>query len=318
MTARGNVNEVCYDLVYEWEDILSEQLNVGFSAFSFGVNNSIVHRLANKIFDISFYRGMSLKFDMVPWGSTNPYNSRKIVPCIIDYFLPLDKIRWFERGYHRSPVVLITSREVYDFLIANRCKLNLAHWPLSLSDKYRITAESKFDKQYDLALLGGHHNPVLLSFLEKYVKEHSDFVYVTTKRENNHYCLYKSTGEFVGYNDTRSQYMDIMRKSRTCLYSTPGTDDTKAGNNGFSQVTPRFFEMLASGCHVIGRYVRNSDTEFYELDKVLDHCDCYEQFCDLLDNARCEDVDMKLYASFLDKHYTTQRIPVLNDILRNL
>ena len=318
MTARRHVTEVCYDLVYEWEDVLKEQMQIDFSTFSFEVNNSLFYRAANRIFDINILRDMSLKFDMVPWGSSNPYNSRKIIPCIIDFFQPDERLQWFEKGYSRSPIVLISSREVYDYLIDRNCRLRIAHWPLSLSDKYRITCGTKYDKLYDLSLLGGHHNPVLTEYLKQYVEEHPAFEYVFTKKEGNHFCLYKSTGAFLGYNDTRSQYMDIMRKSRCCLYSTPGTDNTKAGNYGFSQVTPRLFEMLASGCHVIARYVNNSDTDYFNLPKIVEHCDDYERFRFLLDKARNEEVDMGKYAVFLENHYTSQRVSLLNEILNKL
>ena len=50
---------------------------------------------------------------------------------------------------------------------------------------------------------------------------------------------------------SRDGYLDSMKKSRIALYATPGIDGGEKRTNGFSQVTPRFLEMVASGCNII-------------------------------------------------------------------
>ena len=89
------------------------------------------------------------------------------------------------------------------------------------------------------------------------------------------------------------------------LYSTPGIDGGEEKTRGLSQVTPRFLEAVSSGCHVLSRYKENSDTDFFDLNRITPHISSYEQFESEFDRAIEEDVDMKVYAEYLSKHYTS-------------
>ena len=102
---------------------------------------------------------------------------------------------------------------------------------MSLSDRYKITSNTCYEKKYDVILIG-RQNPVLKDFLDQYKKTHPDLtIFIPSKQELA----------------SRDGYLDSMKKSRIALYATPGIDGGEKRTNGFSQVTPRFLEMVASG-----------------------------------------------------------------------
>ena len=85
-------------------------------------------------------------------------------------------------------------------------------------------------------------------------------------------------GEMVFSNATRDNYFKAMKMSKVMLYSTPGIDGGEEKTRGLSQVTPRFLEAVSSGCHVLSRYKENSDTDFFDLNRITPHISSYEQF----------------------------------------
>lgn len=90
--------------------------------------------------------------------------------------------------YGKNPIVTVSSREVYDFLINKGVELNIAHLPLSISDRYKISDTTRFVKKYDLVLMG-RQNPVLEQYLHRYVSTHHDFVYVYRNVSVTNSCI---------------------------------------------------------------------------------------------------------------------------------
>ena len=67
----------------------------------------------------------------------NIVGRKNIIPAIIDFWLQSDaEIKAFEKRYRNHPAVLISSKEVFDFLKLKQVDVNLFHWPLSLPDMY--------------------------------------------------------------------------------------------------------------------------------------------------------------------------------------
>jgi hypothetical protein len=166
----------------------------------------------------------------------------------------------------------------------------------------------------------GRQNQILTDFLKKYSKNHRDFIYVYEKSdgikdlEKFHY--YTSEGEFVGIIRTRKQYIDLLKRSRVALYSTPGIDGGEVRTKGYNPVTPKFLEYIACGCHIIARYKKNSDTDFYELEKFSPSINTYGEFEDAMNKARESNIDMQMYSEYLEKHYTSKRADLLKTILK--
>ena len=91
------------------------------------------------------------------------------------------------------------------------------------------------------------------------------------------------------------------------VYSTPGIDGGETRTNGFNQITPRFLELIACGCHVIARYPSNPDTDYYEINKFCPNIEDYLQFEKRLDYCLETEVNLDNYRHYLLKHYTSVR-----------
>jgi hypothetical protein len=255
---------------------------------------------------------------MLPIASPHGNNKKNIIPCMIDFYCrEKDELQQFYKRYDKCPLVLISSKEAYDFLVSMKCPLNIKHLPLSISDKYRINDKTIFNKKYDVVMLG-RQNVVLQGFLNKYSEQHHDVTYVYGKKEGRDFRYFDQSGLDLGCMSTREDYMNLMQQSRIGLYATPAMDGGRTDTNGFNQVTPRFLEYIVNGCHVIARYPKNPDTDFYELDKMSTRIETYEQFEKVMDKLRCEDVDVSCYSQYLKKHYTSNRVQMLLSYLEQI
>lgn len=322
-TSRWQSDNVSYHLVYEWEDVLAESLSLDLIG-SPGALAGKVLRLLPALFRPGGKGEAALVFEMsATQGQRGAIylNNAAIVPWVIDYFLDDAQREQFCRRYDKHRLVLVSSREVYEHLKNKGCTLPLAHLALSISDKYRITTDTRFEKTYDTVLMG-RQNPVLEGWLKTYAASHTDFLYVYRKitvadgKREFHY--YTSDGQHLGNIESRADYMALMRKSRIGLYATPDIDTDHRRTNGFDQVTPRFLEYIACGCHVVARYGDNPDTRWYGLRQFSPCVSSYGEFEEAIDRARATDVDMKAYNDYLDGHYTSRRADLLREIISHI
>ncbi|MBQ8047216.1 MAG: glycosyltransferase family 1 protein [Prevotella sp.] len=304
-----------WQIVFEWEDIFSREMGIPiWEEPKVSVNP---HAFRLPILDdiVLLGKGNLFRYDLSA-GNYNFWNNHKVLPCIIDFNLTKKKIAGFERAYSKHKQVLISSLEAYVFLKENNTRLPIAHLPLSISDKYKITGETRFEKKFDLVLMG-RQNSVLMGFLKEYAKKHPDFVYVLRK-DTKSFSYYTSTGELVGNIITREDYMHLTQQARCALYATQGIDGEHEWRNGYNQVTPRWLELIASGCHVIARYPENVDTKYYNMEHIASSCDSYCDFELKLDKARNESADMEKYSEYLSCHYSSNRVAMLKDILNKI
>lgn len=306
-----------WQLVYEWEDIFSQKLNLTIIPY---FDDKIHNILGNcyRLFPLSLLcREYSFVFEMLPKRAPSSHlNHRKIIPCIIDWYLKTDgELSSFFKRYSKHKIIIVTSKQAYDYLCSIDTPIPFKHLPLSLSDK----SNTKFDKNLDVVLMG-RQNPILLSWLNQYKKEHPDLIVVSSKRETDNYDYYTSEGVFVANAVSREQCITLMKRSRISLYSTKAMDDdyTDFNTNGFNQVTPRLFECMATGNHIIARYKANEDTDYFEVKSICPHTDSYESFKKQMDYALSHPVDMKFYSEYLEKHYTSTRVKMLEEIMNTI
>lgn len=311
-----------YHLVYEWENVILDCLKIPLfleNKLCF-LHNSIFYILERKIrrglsllysFLQSKYK-LQLFFDMSARTKCNPYNRKNIVPIIIDFFVKEAQLPLFYKAYSRTPCVIVTSAEVYAFLQRNKCPLNYYHFPLSIPDIYCHDFNNG-KKKWDLVLVG-RQNVVLDAFLEIYCNKNTSFVYVRGFNENGHYIGYTNKGEYVAEITERKQYMSLLRQAKMSFYSTPGIDGGENRTNGFNQVTPRFLELIACHCHVLARYKENEDTAFFQINDFCESIQTYEQFENLINSYLTTEVDVDKYESYLKKHCTSVRMPILSKI----
>lgn len=325
-TTRHTQCQPWYQIVWEWEDDIAAVLGLTMRDCPPLRLDQVAGYLpiAPLLQQLPKYRNapaVAYVMGLSPRRRFSFYNSPRIVPWIIDYFLPDDALPRFEQQFSRCPLVLVSSREAYERLQSLGCRLPIRHCALSISDRYHLDADKSFDKQVDL-FVAGRLNKVLDTFLLRYVDEHPDFEYVGIKTTTDggiydrHFV--SSHGRDFGSGNTREEYLNMLRASRSALYATPGIDTDQSRARGYNQVTPRFLEYLACGCHVIARYTDNPDTRYYDLSRFSPSVNNYEQFAALLDKARNEPADMAERAQYLMQHYTSRRAEELRQILTTL
>ena len=326
ISERRQADRAFYDVVWEWEDEMAKrfsdcQLKPKIDFVFKGIHPFKDHYLMMScgvpvMRIIEHLTGFSIDsmligadcqifhFDMFPQLRNNAWNRKNVSVVIIDFFLSIEQLPIFWKRYSKVNHLYVSNLQVLHYLNANNPQRLVEHCPLSLPDRYAITKDTRFDKPYDLVMIG-RQNVVLKEFLEKYEQEH-DISYVFVKRSpDGHFEAFTNKGERVGNADTREEYLNLLKKGKVTLYSTSGTDNDRVGTNGFHQVTPRFLEALACGCHVLSRFDDNEDTDFYELRRMSHKIDSYNDFEAAMDKALSIPVDMEMYSCYLADHYTT-------------
>ena len=65
---------------------------------------------------------------MLPIASPHGNNKKNIIPCMIDFYCrEKSELQLFYKRYNKCPLVLISSKEAYDFLVSIKCPLNIKH-----------------------------------------------------------------------------------------------------------------------------------------------------------------------------------------------
>ena len=102
-TKRDFEHRFFYNLVYEWEDVISKTLNVPLmheyapNVMYRSLRNKYLRRIP-LIRDFLCPNGLSLCFDMNPVDEPR-VNSKHIIPWIIDFYLPEEKLPRFNEAY---------------------------------------------------------------------------------------------------------------------------------------------------------------------------------------------------------------------------
>jgi len=311
-----------WHVVHEWEDILSDKLTIPIVDLKEeGLLAKINNQLKNKV---NGYRQLRSYFTDKRLSNTcslvfhlkvQHFVPQNHIPVIVDFWKNQDLNRFY-KAYQKCPLVLISSREVFDFLKGKKCPLNIAHWGLSLPDYYFTTADYS-NKTIDI-LQAGRQNEMLSSYVERLISEDPSIHYVYKKGENGRLHYISSIDGDLGALDSREAYMKLLQKSKIALYSSPGLDGGENRTGGFNQITPRFLEYLASGCSVIGRYKMNSDADYYEMPKFCTNIESAEQFTlrvkQLLDKKPSKD-ERAINHSYLQQHITSKRAESLKQLL---
>lgn len=310
-------NWVSWNLVFEWEEVFKELLNTKFfNDRQLPIVGGIVRRFPFLSTLLPPYTN-SFSFELGPWKDVVGRNKSNIVPCIVDFYLKDENdLKMFYKAYNKHKVVLVSSVEVKSYLESVKCPINIQHLGLSLSDKYRITEKTIFEKKYDVVLIG-RTNAILEDFLDTYKRSHGISI-VKSRKVGPDYICYTDKEEYVCKVNDRSEYLAMLRNARCTLYATPGIDGGEKRTNGFNQVTPRFLEALACGCHVITRYKSNPDTQFYELEKYWKNVITYDEFEKEMDKALTTDFDIQFISMYLSKHYTSVRVKQFVDIVSKI
>ena len=306
-------------IIYEWEDVISKELKIPVKKYPF------IYRIINRFGIHMPYIGPNKDtFRFVINGSNydEPMNNKHIIPCIIDFFEPKDKLQDFYNKHSHNKLLLVSSPFDYQYLKDNKYPGRVELFAYSLSDKYAIP-KKPIEKKYDIVLTG-RQDPVLYSFFKEYVKKHPNVSYVKrgASLENDREKTkdyYVNGKECIGTIATREEFINLQSQGRVTLYGTQGY--MEGFTKGFYHMTPHFLEIIASCSHVIARYPLGKDgvdPQFYEFDKFSPSIETYEQFEIAMNKAITTDVDVKMYSEYLSKHYTSVRVKQLKELLKSL
>lgn len=315
LTQRSFQPNLSMQIVYEWEDVLASIFHVPVcSDFH---SNCLLFRVLRRLFPFvaRLTKPTEGAFVFEMFASRDVGNNKSnIVPCVIDFFLRDDSsIRRFYKDYSKNPIVLVSSCEAYEFLRSQKCPLPICHWALSVPDS-SIKPINESAKQFDVAVMG-RENPVLSSFLDRYLTSHPTTTVIRRVRTDRGWCYRSNVDDLVYPADTREQYLDVMRMARVGLYATPGMDGAKDTANGYNQVTPRFLEFIASGCRVVARYTDNPDTRYFDVTSFAPNIKTYEQFERAMLYAIAIPIPEEKRLSYLKRHATSTRARELQEIL---
>jgi hypothetical protein len=325
LTDRYFQNWPSWDIVYEWENELSNSLNLPLKN-SPRIKNHIIYRnfkrIDNKLFKgkldfflnsiLVFKREYSLYFEMVPQNHKRFSNSRKVIPVIVDFWQK-SNIEHFKRVYADCPFLLITSLEVLHFLKENHIKNTLIHFPMSLPSIYKLMPNQIFEKKYDI-VLAGRINEVLWDYLKQYEILHPEVEYLHQIQHEGELHYVSNKRGIIGNFHTRPEYINLIKSAKVAFYSTPGLDGGEKRTNGFNPVTPRFFELLCAGCHIIARYPKNVETDYYKLETICPSVTSYADFENQLNIALISAPPTKKNAGYLNNHYTASQIEILKNL----
>lgn len=318
-----------WHIVYEWENELSEILNLPVVDSPLQENRQKRNFLYSKLkgVDRKFLGGMiddfvyealsqtpeySLYFEMHPVLHRSFSNHRKTIPVIVDFWSK-SNVELFKKTYRKCPFLLITSLEVLDFLKEFYNENKLVHFPMSLPSLYWLQPNQTFHKPYDI-VLAGRINPVLWNYLKQFENENPGIEYLHQIQKNGELYYTSNKSGIIGKVHSRKDYIKLIRSAKVSFYATPGIDGGEERTNGFNPVTPRFFELLSAGCHIIARYPKNSETDFYQLEDICPSIKSYEQFRFLLKGALNSEPPVKRNSKYLLDHYTSTRIKILKDL----
>ncbi len=330
-----------FHLIYEWEDDLAAALGVPVCAAKTPARKALINRYTKPVYNklgrhlldqlnsrLEAVRPLgrapdacSLAYELYPAQEPNYTTAASTIPILVDLWKPLpgDSMAGFYHWYRRCPLVLISSLEALEYLQADGCPLPVAHLALSLSDRHRLLPGVRYEKKYDILLAGRLNirtNQVLRDYLEEYVRHYPDTEYLYQQEIDGEYYYASNQTGLVGKFQSREDYIGLLRASRVSFYSTPGIDGGEKRTGGFNPVTPRYLELLAAQCLLLGKYPDNAETRYFELSKVCPNVGSYEDFERTLRGyLEQKNPSFDTHRAILDRHYTSVRATELRQIL---
>lgn len=323
LSAKKWSNYFPLQVVYEWEEIISEKLDIPIDYDSQIVANELFDKKLNnqaqkiirrtflqKHIDSSFNyfkknkKGKyMLSFLLNPIAISNHYiYQENSVVILLDVFKSnIDLIpKWF-----KNKLIFVTNIEVLDYFKAHPIAGKLHYIPLSISDKYysgHIPA-----KKIDVLQMG-RQNPVLHEWMLTVTNKYPEIEYVYAKNVDGINVYYSTTkGVLTDKTGTRQEFMDFLGSAKISLLSAPGVDGgDQLRTGGFNPVTPRFYESAVKYCYMIGRYPDAPDFILNKVSSVCERPANYQDFEQMVLRMLNTPFDLKeQYDAYIKQHLTS-------------
>jgi hypothetical protein len=310
--------QVFRDVVYEWEDIIVEKYHLELLTeqkpmFTFidKNNKNIVEKLLKRLLEaktklkIDYEKPCCIAFVTLLTDIVN-IPSENCIPVFMDIWGndELYIVAWIMRN---NFPFFVTSLDVYNRLKGINHKLNVYYMPLSIADRWLL--KDIPEKSIDVVQMG-RKNIVLHNYMLKYCEKNPfiNYVYMDSGNGTEGDLQYTSTlhGKY-GTVNTREEYMELLRKSKVCLFSSPGIDNSRRNTNGIDFPTPRFYESAINYCFMVGRYSAHEEFKQQGIDKIFKKVNSYEEF-DYVMNRIFKDkeiINKQEYDDFIQSHITS-------------
>lgn len=317
-------------IVYEWEDEIASRLDLSINSGEYCrlfyeklIYNRYTTKLINKKILVIVLQSLnrmfgksiqkSICFEIYPKSSylNNSASSINCIPVIIDFW-KYEDLNCFYNTYKNCAVIYISSIEVYDWV--KKIPLNFKHLPISLPTKYKDFVNANVNRPIDIVLVG-RQNDVLMSYLKVFCDKFKHVTFVTQTAVGGRIFYQSNNNELIGPIESREDYFNLIKSGKISFYSTPGMDEGAQRTGGFNPVTPRYLELLAAKCLLLGRYPDTEETRFFEISKVCPNVNSYEHFEQILTKyLNMKKFDFSNYELILKKHYTSCRLQYLKNI----
>ena len=323
-TIRDVAQHHYWDIIFEWENIFSSILKAPL--FPIGkkydriYRPSIIRKVLNRVnayqlFDRFLLDGQNLNiaFHIGPPGTYSFHSRSNVLPIIVDFWKN-ENLRRLESIFRFSPAVVVTSREVFEYLQESDLQVKIMHLPLSLPDKYfGINHKRETHKDIDIIQLG-RRNTTFDEYIDRFLVEFPATHYVHAVRKGSRSIMMSNKLGELGQVPKREQFIGLLLRSKISLVSAPGLDEDRERTGGFSPVTPRFLESAACACRLIGIYPGNADFDYYGIKEVCPAVTSFGQFRNVAVEYLSEQKRPD-FSTFLEKHLTSKRaIELLNKL----
>ena len=228
LTERKNWNWRSAQIVAEWEDAISTHFNLPISNVNklfhhilWRINKYKLGKLLIFIDSLHPVNNYNLYFNMEASTEVQLTNIKNIIPIIIDFWLKKSELEEFYKCHSNCKLMLISSKEVYEFLKINNCPIPIFHFPLSLPDKYISKDLLNYKKTIDF-LFAGRRDTVFWNYIKMYEKENPDIEYVYQELHGTIPAYISNKKGKLGDYYSRESYTKLLQNAKIAFYSTPG------------------------------------------------------------------------------------------------
>lgn len=315
---RGYLSVVSWDVLYEWEDCFAKEWATSVNPLQNGLFEKICRRIRR------YYHRFNPNY---VWKYEIKDKEKQGVLIIMDaegyYMLPTKNIIPIYLDFARNmvdtimeatknlPAFFVASKDIYNEMRDKGCS-NVFFIHQCVSDQYY--SDQVIEKDIDVIQIG-RKNPVLHEYMLKYCNEHPDVEYVYQDQNASHEYISTTRGN-IGTLPGRREFVDMMRRAKVSLVSTPKCDNCRNVFGGADLVTARFYESAVFRCRMIGRYTDNEETRELELEKVCPNVQDYNEFVTALEKyLDSSSLSWNDYNDFISQNLASVRARYISDCI---
>ena len=106
LTCRNHDQRFFWQIVFEWEDVFAKEMNLSLWNEPQISQNPHAFRLPMLGDLVTIGKGNIFRYDMSS-GIYEFWNTRRVVPCIIDFIMDMKRLSEFEHAYKKHRMVFI-------------------------------------------------------------------------------------------------------------------------------------------------------------------------------------------------------------------